>query len=112
MTWTKLDDGLHSHPKIRKAWREPRAVGLHLLAINYATCHELDGKISPEFVEDYLPDAGERERVVAQLEACGLWDRNGVGWEIHDFLQYQPSKQSLREKREADAKRKREERKR
>lgn len=112
MTWSKLDDGFHSHPKIRKAWRRPKALALHVLAINYCTCHDLDGKIDPEFIEDFVPDANERDAVIAHLESCGLWDRNGAGWVIHDYLKYQPSRASLQQKREADAKRKREERKR
>lgn len=110
MTWTKLDDGFHGHPKIRRAWRDRTALGLYVLAVNHATCYELDGRISPEFVEDQVPDQSERDRAVTVLIECGLWEPNGEGWVIHDFLKYQPSRAKLREGRERDAARKREER--
>lgn len=110
MTWTKLDDTFHSHPKIRRAWREPIALGLHVLALNYATCHDLDGEVPTEFVEDQVPDQSDRARAIEVLVDIGLWAENGKGWVIHDFLEYQPSRAKLREKRAKDAERKREER--
>lgn len=112
MTWTKLDDNFHGHPKIRRAWRNPVAFGLHVMAINYSSCHDRDGHVDPEFVEDQVPDQSDRVGAIEHLIECGLWEPNGRGWQIHDFLKYHPSRAQTEAKREKDAERKREERKR
>lgn len=107
MPWARLDDTLHGHPKIRKAWRCRPALGLHLLALSYASSYETDGAIDEEFVEDYLPDAGERTAVVDALVQSGLWERKSHGWAIYNYLKYNPSRDDIRARREADRERKR-----
>ena len=108
MPWARLDDTLHGHPKIRKAWRCRPALGLHLLALSHCSSYETDGRVSREFVEDQLPDSGERVPVVDALVGAGLWKEHKDGWEIHDFLKYNPSKADAEARREADRKRKQE----
>lgn len=110
MTWSKLDDNFHGHPKIRRAWRNPTAFGLHVLAINYSACHDLDGEVTPEFVEDTIPDQSDRVGAVQHLLDCELWRERNGGWLIHDFLDYHPSRAETAERRAKDAERKRKER--
>jgi hypothetical protein len=111
MTWTKLDDRFHDHPKIRRAWRRDRtALGLHVLTINYSSAHDLDGLVMPEFVEDQLPDRDERERATKVLLDCDLWTDREDGWLIHDFLDFNPSRKEVLARRKSDARRKRAER--
>ena len=108
MTWVRIDDQLHSHPKIRHAWRlEPAALGLHLLALSYASCHLTDGTVSEDFVNDQLPVRARRAKAVEALEGAGLWERNGTGWTIHDYLDYNESRARTLARRQADAARKR-----
>ena len=108
MTWVRIDDQLHSHPKIRHAWRiEQASLGLHLLALSYASCHLTDGTITQDFVDDQLPIKAKRARAIAALEAAGLWERNGDGWTIHDYLDYNQSRAQTVARRQADAARKR-----
>ena len=106
MTWARLDDSFYSHPKIRKAWRMRASIGLHVLAISYCADHSLDGKLPAEFAEDQLPDPDERDAAVTALIDAGLWKRNGQGFEVHDFLAYNPSRADLTAQREADRQRK------
>lgn len=110
MTWTKLDDNFHGHPKIRRLMRSPLAYMLHVQAINHSACHDLDGYVTVEFVEDIIPDQPDRVGAVRYLLECQVWEENGAGWIIHDFLKYHPSRAELEEKRRKDAERKREER--
>jgi hypothetical protein len=112
MTWTKLDDTFHGHPKIRRAWRNPIAFGLHVLALNHCSCHDLDGHVDPEFVEDQVPDQSDRVEAIKHLCDAGLWQPNGRGWLIHDFLEYHPSRSEVQTRRDKDAQRKREARQR
>lgn len=58
--WIKLDDGLHSHPKIIEAWSIDRAgVGLHLRALSYAD-HLTDGHIRESWVAELFRVESER----------------------------------------------------
>lgn len=107
MTWTKLDDQLHSHPKVQKAWQESRAsIGLHMLALSHAGAYLTDGHVSEAFVRAQLPAAGERRRAVGVLVDSGLWERNGDGWVIHDFLDFNLSAAEVKGKRDWDVSRK------
>ena len=107
MPWARVDDGLFSHPKARKAWRCRPALGLHLLALSYCMKHGTEGRLSTEFVEDQLPSPRERRTVVAALVDCGLWSENGDGWIVHDFLDYNPSNADIEARRASDRERKR-----
>lgn len=108
MPWARLDDNFHGHPKARRAWRCRPALGLHMLALSYSMAYGTEGKISEEFVEDQLPDPGERSNVTVALVDCGLWRKNSHGWEINDFLVYNPSNADIEARRTADRERKRE----
>lgn len=107
MPWARLDDNFSSHPKVRKAWRCRPALGLHAMAMSYSMCHGLEGKVPSTFVEDQLPNDRERSTVVAALVEAGIWEPNGDGWYIHDFLDYNPSNADIEARREADRERKR-----
>lgn len=101
MPWVKLDDGFHRHRKTRKAWREPRAVGLHVMAMTYCADHLTDGFVDREWVEDQLPARAERDRVIGKLVETGMWHEHGDGWTIHDFLEFNPSADKVEAQREA-----------
>ncbi len=105
MPWARLDDEFFSHPKVRKAWRCRPAVGLHALAMSFCMRHGTEGKVPVEFVEDQLPDSGERAAVVDALVGAGLWESSGDGWAIHDFLEFNPSNADIEARREADRQR-------
>jgi hypothetical protein len=108
MTWVRVDDQLHAHPKIRAAWRtEPAALGLHLLALSYASAYLTDGRIDPEFVRLQIPARAKRERALTALVDAGLWETNGAGWTIHDYLDFNDSRDRVLARRRADAARKR-----
>lgn len=107
MSWAKLDDQFHAHRKAKKAWRgHPRALGLHLLAISYCAGHLTDGFVDDEFVEEKLPAPRERAAVTSALEDAGLWAREGEGWRINDWLDFNPSRDEVLDRRRRDAERK------
>jgi HNH endonuclease len=107
MPWVRLDDRFHSNPKIRRAWRsDPSALGLYVLALSYAAGHLTDGAIPTVFVEDEIQSPARRKKVVGILEEAGLWERNGSGWMIHDFLEYNESAEDVRVRRHWDVTRK------
>jgi hypothetical protein len=107
MPWGRVDDTFHGHPKVRKAWRERGALGLWVLGLSWSMSYGTDGRIDTEYVEDQLPDAGERAACVAALERVGLWERRDGGWQMHDFADCNPLVADIEARREADRERKR-----
>lgn len=98
MPWAKVDDKLHAHPKAARVGLE--ALGLHLLAMSYVAAYETDGHVPANFpVEKAGEQAGElvQKLTAAPEGTAGLWESNGDGWIIHDWLQYNPSKREAKQ---------------
>lgn len=108
MSWIKLDDQLHAHPKLKRAWKAHRgALGLHLMALSYCGAYLTDGMVDAGFVEEKLPAARERSAIVGALVDAGMWAEADGGWLIYDFLEYNPSKAQVLDRRRKDSERKR-----
>jgi len=99
MTWVRLDDQFADHPKI--VGLSSNAFRLHVTGICYAAKHETDGMIP--FAAAFVITA---RKAMSELTDAGLWDREETGFLIHDYLEYNPSRASLRAKRAADSVRK------
>ena len=84
MTWFKLDDRFHSHPKVIAAGNA--AVGLWVRLGAWSSDHGTNGAI-PRAVG--LSFGGKRE--LTALTTAGLLHPADDGWVIHDFLDYNPS---------------------
>lgn len=99
--WGKQDDGFYDHPKVRAMPRRVRnaACGLYWRAVSLSNRHLTDGHITDDDVR--LID-GRPSEVDALVES-GLWDRNGSGWLIHDFLDFNPSRAKVTEQRKVRA---------
>ena len=93
MAWAKIDDKFPEHEKV--VGLSNAAFRLHVSAICYASRNETDGRIS-QAAAKALHGVASR---TGELVEAGLWERNGVGWKIHDFLQYNPSHEQLEKKR-------------
>lgn len=108
MAWVKLDDQFYSHPKVRRARKaDLAALGLHMVALSYCGAHLTDGAVDDLFVEEIVPNPAKRRRMVGVLIETGLWERNGSGWLIHDYLDFNESRKQVIERRRRDAERKR-----
>lgn len=109
MAWVRVDDNLHAHPKIQAAWRrDPGALGLHLLALSYSAAYLTDGAIDAVFVAAQMPAPARRDRAVDALVDAGLWEPNGAdGWQIHDYLDFNDSREEIQRRRRSEAARKR-----
>lgn len=94
MTWAKLDDSFPEHPKV--ASLSDKAFRLHVTAICYAARNLTDGFV-PKAV---LPMLGGSIKLAGELVTIGAWDKTPAGWDIHDFLDYNPSRASIEEERE------------
>ncbi len=103
MSWARFDDRYAGNRKIRKAWKADRAaVGMHAMSVTYCAQHETDGHVDDDWIETMLPVRRERERVAGVLVEHGLWIRRDDGYEVHDYLKFNPSREKLEAKRAAE----------
>ena len=104
MPWVRLDDGFHAHPKLAALGeRTLPAVGLYTLALTWSSTYLTDGLVP----DGQLRRLGGSKALASALVDAGLWERVEGGWRIHDFLDYNPSRERVLEERSADAERKR-----
>lgn len=111
MAWARIDDGFYDHPKVVKlAATCPAAGFLHVRAIAYCSKHLTDGLIHEEMVAVLSPVQRDRDEQIAALLETGLWfqgDETGTDhYGIHHFLDYQPKKEDVLERRRKDRERK------
>ncbi|MFF7147542.1 hypothetical protein ACFZAO_05645 [Streptomyces griseoaurantiacus] len=102
MPWVKLDDRFPSHRKI--ALLSDRAFRLHVSAICWCAENLTDGRISDRELALVTRVRGVKA-TAKQLEDAGLWDRTDDGWVIHDYLDYNPSREQVLLERKKNAER-------
>lgn len=110
MAWARIDDGFVDHPKILQIWnRCPGAIGLHVRAIAYCSKHLTDGYIPAVAVASLSPVQSERDEQIEALIDGGAWyrDEGSETFVIHDFLDYQPTREEVADRRQKDRERKR-----
>jgi hypothetical protein len=103
MSWIKLDDNWMDHPKIILAGRDAR--DMWLASITWCAKHLTDGY----FPKNLLPQLAVMAGIdVANcytfatrlLDVC-LWDASGDNYMVHDYLDYNPTKEQAQATREA-----------
>ena len=92
MAWVRIDDQMPQHPKVVQAG--PFGFALQVAALCYANRYLTDGFIPKQVVKHLLNDClddllADAENKVVQ---AGLWDVVEGGYQIHDYLKYQPSR--------------------
>lgn len=113
MAWAKFDDSFYDHPKVMQVLStEPMALVLHIRAITYCARHQTDGKLLPNVVESLVPLQRDREGQVSALIDAGMWYDHEGRFFVHDYLDYNPSRDETAERRKQERERKAESRKR
>ena len=97
MAWARIDDNFFNHPKVRKAGKGP--VVFYMAALCYSNAFLTEGFITDDMLDLIGAQAFQnRPRELAdRLVECGLFDRFEGGYMIHDFLDYNYSKQQIDE---------------
>ena len=91
MSWARLDDNFHDHPKI--AGLENRNDALNVWVRLLTWCHkQRTGGRVPSVIANKFGTAKALDRLVAQ----GLFERTGDGFQFHDFADYAPARLALR----------------
>jgi hypothetical protein len=108
MAWGRVDDTYYDHPKLDRveaahdAQMRLMAAGLNALAWSYCNRFLTDGFVATRAIAKL---GGLPEVVVALVEA-ELWDHVAGGYQVHDFLDHNDSRETIMERREKEAKRK------
>ncbi len=100
MPWIRFEDNFPEHPKVLAL--SDGAFRLHVRAIGYAARHLTDGHVSSAALRSMT----RRSALPAELVAAGIWEHEGDGYKVHDYLHYQPSKTEVQKRRAADSERK------
>jgi len=108
MTWVKVDDKLTSHPKWVGLTLEAKSLWLH--AAVWCGAHNNDGALPADAMPLITFTASVPARLADdaadRLVKARLWSRvpkaKGGGFEIVDWLEYQPSKQQVRDRATSD----------
>src|SRR3989304_4897219 len=110
MSWVRLDHNFPDHPKVLQIG--PLAIVAHVRAICYSARHLTDGAIPKQVLEAILDDLeelgvhseSERQTFVQQMLDSGLWEQAENGIIVHDYLDYNPSREDILKLRKARAK--------
>lgn len=94
MAYLQIDDRFPDHPKV--VGLSDAAFRAHVSALCYCSEHLTDG-VFPRTVGDRLA----KPRVRKELQAAGLWLDSPGGYAIHDFLDWNASREQVLERRDS-----------
>lgn len=105
MSWLRVDDAFARHRKVLQIPRARRktAIGLWTLAGTWVAQNLTDGALPAYMLDEF--DATDEE--VSDLLTVNLWERDGDDYLIHDYLDYNPSREQVLAEREAAKERQR-----
>lgn len=96
MTWFKIDDGFHGHPKIADLPLD--VIGLWTVAGSYCAQYLTDGFITRSSALRFA--SGDHD-LIDSLVGSGLWIIEGTGYRFKNWSKYQPTKESVMAERAA-----------
>lgn len=103
MSWVKVDDQFFRHPKVLAAGRDAR--DLYLVGLCYCAQGLTDGFIPSQALRVLAAEAeiDTGPASAARLVETGLWEPTEGGYTVHDYHEYQPTKERVIATREARA---------
>lgn len=104
MTWVRIDDTFPNHPKVLKAG--PEAAWLYVACVCHSGHYLTDGFVDVDVIET-LTRVKSWKRAADALVRVGLLDEVAGGYQIHDYLDHQKSKETAEKERSANRERQR-----
>lgn len=106
MPWVRLDDQFPDHPKVIAAG--PQGAWLYVTALCYCNRMLTDGFIPGDQPARLVPSGAH---LALRLVRVGLWRKDikqGVeGYTVHDYHEYQPTREEVIEERRKNTERQR-----
>lgn len=93
MPWGRCDDGHYRHRKVSELDDDLRkgCLALYWLAVSWCNDQLTDGRVPSSTVRMLGGDVAEAEELVR----VGLWEKDGKAYRIHDFLDYNKSRDQV-----------------
>jgi hypothetical protein len=100
MSWVKLDDQFFTHPKVQRAGRDAR--DLFLVGLTYCANHRTDGIVPAEALPllAFMAGIPDGEAAARKLVEVHLWEEGATGYAVHQYLEYNPSREKIEETRQ------------
>lgn len=98
MPWSKIDDQFYDHPKTVAAG--PIGIALFVCGLSYCSRQLTDGFIAKAQVRRLI-DVDDPYAVAEKLIEVGFWEQVNGGYQVHDYLEYNPSRGQVLELRKA-----------
>jgi hypothetical protein len=108
MGWARIDDDFPNHPKVWRVGTD--GVALFLEGLCHSAKFLTDGLLKREDV-DRMRLVKRPIVTAAKLVEVGLWEQEGEDFRIHDYHDYNPTSDAVRDRRESTRKRVQEHRK-
>lgn len=103
MPWAKIDDRFYLNPKVMRAGLEGRA--LYIAGLVHAAGGLTDGIIAQDVITRLavLADVTDVTGATERLVALNLWEETEGGYLIHDYLEYNPTREHMQQVRQVRA---------
>jgi hypothetical protein len=88
MPWSKLDDEFYDHPKVVEAGT--LGAGMFTVCLSYVGRKLTDGFIATSMIRRLCADLDDPIALADRLVDVGLFERAEGGYQIHDYLEYNP----------------------
>ena len=98
MTWVRLDDQFADHPKVTGLSCE--AFRLHITAMCWTSAQLTDGVVPFQAMRRLGWFCDDPQTAASELVESGAWDLHPDGYTIHDYLDYNPSREQVQKERE------------
>lgn len=95
MAWVKLDDRFFTNPKAIAAG--PLGCQLFIAGLAYCAAHLTDGWIPDGAMRIVAAQAQVSARIADRLVEVGFWVREDGGYRVHNYLEWNPSRDEARE---------------
>lgn len=97
MPWGRVDDQHYRHEKLAELDEDLRkgCICLYWLAISWCNDRLTDGRVPRGTVRILGGDAAEADELVR----VGLWEKDGTGYRVHDYLHFNKSRSQVEEER-------------
>lgn len=100
MPWANLDDKFPAHPKVVRL--SDAAFRLHVSGICYSAQHLTNGVVERDAVRLLVPRF--RKAALDELLTKEQWRAHPDGYEIHDYLQWNRSREQVEQERDRKSK--------
>lgn len=104
MGWVRMDDRYRTHQKVIHISSD--AIALDVCSMQFSSEFLTDGFIKTSELRSICASVKRPQKAAEELVSVGRWIVKDGGWQIHDYLEYNPCKQEVLEKRQRDKERK------